>query len=314
MATDWSIAESASVPKTGPDTGPGEDRLLVRDDDGLVLVAVIDGATDKAGRRYEGRTGGELAADCVEDTLRHALLPVAGGPAGLVAAITAGLTRTRHAFGVDPDDPVAPSAVAAVFLPEQEIVVRVGDVHLALRRGDAWQQMPAHKEIDDQAAHIRAAHLTRWILGGTPEADLAANDPGRELILPRLVQQHLFANRPGGHPLAFGVLDGRTEVPPEFVEVFDTAGADEVVLATDGYLAPHPTLAEAEQQLRASLLADPLRIGTHPATKGVTPGNVSFDDRIYLRAVRHSSRQAGAPRTAQDQAPTSHMLPASKEH
>ncbi|MEU1813265.1 hypothetical protein [Micromonospora aurantiaca (nom. illeg.)] len=61
------------------------------------------------------------------------------------------------------------------------------------------------------------------------------------------------------------------------------ADVQEVVLASDGYLAAAPNLAAAEADLAASLRADPLRIGPHPGTKGLTDGQTSFDDRTYLR-------------------------------
>ncbi|WP_405150242.1 hypothetical protein OG589_17115 [Sphaerisporangium sp. NBC_01403] len=54
----WMIAEQAQVPKS---TGRGEDRLVViGDEHGIWCAAVIDGATDKSGRIYQGQSGGAL--------------------------------------------------------------------------------------------------------------------------------------------------------------------------------------------------------------------------------------------------------------
>ncbi|WP_424532553.1 hypothetical protein ACOZ38_19945 [Sphaerisporangium viridialbum] len=65
----WTIAEQAQVPKG---TGCGEDRLVVTGDEpGTWCAAVIDGATDKSGRTYEGLSGGALAAECLAATLRN---------------------------------------------------------------------------------------------------------------------------------------------------------------------------------------------------------------------------------------------------
>ena len=56
-----------------------------------------------------------------------------------------------------------------------------------------------------------------------------------------------------------------------------------VVLASDGYPRILPTLAASEEALAGLLAADPLCIGPLCGTKGVRPGNVSFDDRAYVR-------------------------------
>ena len=58
----------------------------------------------------------------------------------------------------------------------------------------------------------------------------------------------------------------------------------EVVLATDGYPTPAPTLTQAEAELAALLARDPLRIEkAAPGTKGRRPGHASYDDRAYVR-------------------------------
>jgi len=57
----------------------------------------------------------------------------------------------------------------------------------------------------------------------------------------------------------------------------------EVVLDSDGYLSPAPTLRDPEAELSASLAADPLRIGVHASTKAPPAGANSFDDRTYVR-------------------------------
>ncbi|WP_424534368.1 hypothetical protein ACOZ38_29250 [Sphaerisporangium viridialbum] len=105
-------------------------------------------------------------------------------------------------------------------------------------------------------------------------------------MLPVLQRQSLLANRPDAGPLGFGLLDGRG-VPDRFIETFPLhEDAFEVTLASDGYLSAAEHLAQAEQELGASLRADPLRIGAHPSTKGLAPGATSFDDRTYIRVHR----------------------------
>ena len=45
----------------------------------------------------------------------------------------------------------------------------------------------------------------------------------------------------------------------------------------------HDSLEESEAALSRQLATDPLCINTYKATKGVMEGNLSFDDRAYVR-------------------------------
>ena len=59
----------------------------------------------------------------------------------------------------------------------------------------------------------------------------------------------------------------------------------EVVLASDGYPQLHPTLEETEEALALQLRHDPLMVSTCRATKPLIAGNLSFDDRSFLRIL-----------------------------
>ena len=56
-----------------------------------------------------------------------------------------------------------------------------------------------------------------------------------------------------------------------------------VVLASDGYPTLLTTLKESEEALAKHLADDPQNIGEFVATKGLVEGNVSFDDRAYIK-------------------------------
>ena len=69
---------------------------------------------------------------------------------------------------------------------------------------------------------------------------------------------------------------------------WDIKGDRSIVLATDGYFDLYGTLQETEQALCHQIETDPLCIGmgcdkNNKSTKGVLPGNCSFDDRTYVR-------------------------------
>lgn len=250
--------------KAGDETG-GEDRLIVTGD----FAAVIDGATAKQASAG-GVSPGALAADAVFEA---------------VAQLEPGCDRTTALLALDAavaavqgQSAEAPTAVCALYSAARREVWRVGDV--GVRIGQS--AFPARKHVDDVAAAFRSALLQAELLNGADRDDLAARDPGREAILGLLRQQGAFANRAESGALCYAVLDG-TGRAAQFAETFPVGPGEEIVLATDGYLSPAAALAEAEAELRDSLAEDPLRIGDHPATKGVRPGAASFDDRAYLR-------------------------------
>ncbi|KPI02973.1 hypothetical protein OK074_5123 [Actinobacteria bacterium OK074] len=294
MTLTFTLTEHASTPKL-PDS-QGEDRLLntlTADDGFLRCCAVVDGATDKSGRDYGGLSGGARAADRIVTTLQN--LSADSTAVGILDAVTGGLAALRTEWGIAADDLLAPSAVVAILLPDRRQIMRVGDVHIGIRRRNgAWEYFPAEKEIDGVVASARAALLHALRADGADPADLARTDPGRAMMMPLLRVQNSLANRDGS-PYGFGVLDGRP-VPYRYLEIIELDDTvTEIVLASDGYLSAAPTLEGAERELADDLTADPLRIGLHASTKGIGSGASRFDDCTYARLVAPGtdSRTAG---------------------
>jgi hypothetical protein len=60
-------------------------------------------------------------------------------------------------------------------------------------------------------------------------------------------------------------------------------GIDELMIASDGYPVIGETLATSESELALLLEKDPWCVAELAGTKAVLPGQVSFDDRAYLR-------------------------------
>jgi hypothetical protein len=241
-------------------------------------VAIIDGATDIGDRRYRGLTPGRFAAE----TLREAIgaLPPAATADEAIDRLTDVLRAAATAAGMKPDARVRPTATVACFSIGRSELWRVGDA--SVRIGSSWS-VP-RTELDGLAAAARAAYDRAMLALGMPRAELEVHDPGREIVLPILHLQTRFQNDPADFAeFGRGVIDGR-QVPRRFREIWPIAPGTEVVLATDGYPSPAPTLAQAEAELADLLTRDPLRIErTLPGTKGRRPGNTSFDDRAYVR-------------------------------
>ena len=74
------------------------------------------------------------------------------------------------------------------------------------------------------------------------------------------------------------------EIPEELVKVIRLSeGEHEIVLASDGYPVLKPTLQQSEQELERIMKDDPQCCRLYESTKGLKPGNKSFDDRTYVR-------------------------------
>lgn len=271
------------------------DRLVLTD----TLCAVIDGATAKPGQAAQG---GADIADLIAAALRKIEKDIdthnyadcttspdcAIGAWALVAHVTA---YVRAALAPQsgsywPDVAAArPSAAVVIYWASRRQLIRVGDCHLAIN-GQAYL---GTKAVDTVLAELRSLYirlsqktgtLVQTGAGFAPCAE--TDDPGREVILPLLIRQEALQNCADLPPYGYGCIDG-TDVPAEFVEVWDIPPGAEVVLCSDGYPTPAPTLAEAEAELAAALDADPECIGVLKGTKGVQAGQISFDDRSYLR-------------------------------
>lgn len=258
-----------------PDPALCEDLILVTGD----FAVVVDGATDKAGVDFDGRSGGLVAAEALRDAFLE--LDREAELADLVGEASASLAEriAEAGAGIDPLIDDGPSASFVAFSDCRREVWRVGDCSWMTES----ETVPGGKAIDGTCANARAALLRALLERGVGEDELLKDDPGRAMIMPLLRNQHLFRNlEEPASGYTFGAIDGR-EVPRRFQEVWSVSEAGEIVLASDGYPVLKPTLEQTEAELADELALDPLRIGRHPATKGLAPGLKSFDDRAYLR-------------------------------
>jgi hypothetical protein len=267
------VVESFVAGKAG-DPGLCEDAVIVTEGH----AAIVDGATDITGQGYgvPAVAGGRWAmAACVE-----AITTLAEDADAETA--TRRLTSTL-AERIDPELPphLHPSASVTIYSRRRRQVWQIGDV------GFSYAGMPAgtgrpRKPLDRIGADFRAAVIAAEIaIREAGELDLAVDDPGRVAARALISRQGALRNTIG--PYGFAAIDGRP-VPPSLIVVHDVPGhVDELVLASDGYPVMLPTLAETEARLAELLAEDPHCIGPLRGTKGVMAGQISFDDRSYLR-------------------------------
>lgn len=269
----WSVEEQMVLGKSGR-TDDCEDALAV----GPRWVALADGATDKSGLRFDGQSGGRVCARAVVDAIARC---TTGLSRDGLAELATGAYQEALSQALR-DVPVAdhPACSVAAFDLATGHLIRVGDI--------AWRTSSevdlGAKRLDEITSSARAAYLRMLVANGADEAALSGDDPGRELILPMLRLQGTLCNSPAGGDLAYAAINGRPVVPGTVAE-WSFPEDQAVVLASDGYPQPEMTLAASEAALQRLLQVDPLRFRESPSTKGKKPGDVSFDDRAYVRLV-----------------------------
>lgn len=263
------VIESFTEGKYG-DPGLNEDKIIVTDD----FIVLLDGVTSKTCPKLDGKAGGRFAVDTVEAVIRSVDPDI-----NVRACIWALSKALKEAYASHPDYPQGvepPSYSIMIYSKHRREVWRVGDSHIMLDD----RVFMGDKILDEVTCAMRALMIDMAINDGITLEEILKDDVGRAFIQPALNRQHVLANREAVY--GYGVVDG-SEIPGCFIEVFDAGGAKECVLASDGYLKVFPTLAQSERYLFDYLREDPLLYNRHKGAKGLAPGQVSFDDRAYIR-------------------------------
>jgi glycerophosphoryl diester phosphodiesterase len=266
---------------------PSEDGLAAS----AYYAAVIDGATSaRPASAHSGSarpTSGETPGRMAMETLQQC---ISGFPPGLTLRQAAdwmteavrSLWELFQAEGAAPNQRPTPCPTASVVIYSvaRREVWQIGDCPFLL---DDVEHRGA-KAVDALLSAWRARTVRRLLAKGMTQEALLQNDPGRAAILPYLQRQQRLQNvEPALQRRAYGVVDGQP-IPEAFLRVYPLSpGRHELVLASDGYPRLFPTLAETEAHLMELLRQDPLCIGPLIGTKGLRPGQDSFDDRTYLK-------------------------------
>lgn len=262
------IIEQKSISKTGIEAN-NEDGIFVSDN----YVAVIDGATSKDSNLYEGRTGGQVVRDIIISTLKKL-------DGNETSAYGVRIIQNE----IEKQFPAAEffhaCASAVIFNVRKRCIWMVGDCQACVN----GKKYTNNKIIDDINSRTRAMVLEAFIMDGNPESEILKNDVGREMIMPFLKLQRKFENKPGyfGYPV-FNNVGMPDEILHSKIVNIDVPENSEIVLASDGYPELKPTLKESEEKLSNIIATDPLCYKRYFSTKGLKKGNVSFDDRTYIR-------------------------------
>ena len=264
------IIEQSVIGKASADKC--EDGIIVTDN----FIAVIDGSTSKSPFSFrQGVSNGRLCMQMVKSYISSMPADITMSRfcrliTGYIGFIYNQLVTDINIIRREPTFRMSASAV--IYSRHRREIWMIGDCQCMVQRVLFENNKPYEAPIAD----MRAAYNRLMLLQGMTVEQLMEKDEGRAHILPLLVKGCAYQN------VTYSVIDG-FPIPVDKVRVIPVPNNSEVVLASDGYPFLKPTLQASEHSLRHLVLTDPLCINEYHATKGLKPGNSSFDDRAYIR-------------------------------
>lgn len=265
------IKESFLESKTGKGNDC-EDAIFVNAD----FVAIIDGATAKGGTLWgkDKVKSGMHAKNILFEALACMPKKISGEQAiNYLDEILKEAYKENIEAMNNPKEQLEASII--IFSKSKKEIWAYGDCLCRIN----GKTVSHEKIIDLINSQARAAYNNMLIKNGTSLDEISSRDPGRQIIMPLLGVQAVFANSDGEY--GYPVLDGRG-TNAKLLKKHKVKNGDSIILASDGYFELFDTLEMTEHNLRETIKSDPLLINAYKTTKGVVPGNVSFDDRSFI--------------------------------
>lgn len=265
-------------------------------EDGIVVTnhyaAVVDGSTSKTNHQFRpGTRNGRLCMQLVTDFIRSL-----DGDLSMEEFCEGATRKVRYVYAdallpqlkEKPEERLCASAV--VYSALRNEVWMIGDCQ-CLIDGRLYENNKPYEQV---LANKRAALFPQMtdehpdmVVSDAEGNRFIGHDFARDTILPELKAAMKGENR------SYAVIDGFPVFMPGVRRInLDDRQTHEIVLASDGYPFLLPTLRESEDALAKQLHDDPFCINTFKATKGLMKGNMSFDDRAYLRLFASSDKKA----------------------
>jgi ribosomal protein L37AE/L43A len=271
----FTVVESLSRSKYG-EPELGDDRLVITSN----FVAVLDGATEASGARYNGLSSGQFVVKIGAQAL-ESLAPDSHATIA-VEKITQVVREALLEVKPDKNPNHTPCFAIVVFSAARREIWRVGDCQYLLD-GEAYNPII---QVDQITSQLRSLIVRSHLAQGKTIEDLLKDDPSQNLLVPFYRLQTALRNHPE-EPFGYAAIDG-TRVPERYLEVIKIPEqVKSIVLASDGYPDLRATLTDSETVLTKILTQDPLCYSLYLGQRGLAPGRESFDDRTYVRLELH---------------------------
>lgn len=255
FATDPHHLDFTTIEQFSEGKNPPKNEDFVGFNDTTIVLS--DGATDKSGQRFNGRSGGELAAELVVTTCLQSNHSGEALITDITSALRSLYEQINPAALTDSSYRFAATVVVAKLSDEDLIITQVGDSSFRINGTDTYVNT---KHVDTLTANARKQYieLTNDIAGS------------RDFILPLLKAQHVYQNN-ADSPLGYGVIDG-SPVPTRFIQTFTFKKSEvsSLELVSDGYYAAFPKTVsiDAYEALHEHIeQVDPHKCGAYLSTK-----------------------------------------------
>jgi glycerophosphoryl diester phosphodiesterase len=245
------------------------------------FIAIIDGATSKTDKRWNGRTPGQVAKDLVMQSIEFVNPNSSADKFFLAINESIKQWYEKEKILIEMEQHITQRCTASliVYSRQRNQVWILGNGFTLI--GDKY--INAIIPSDILASHLRSYYIQTELRRGVTEYELMENDTSRDFILPVLKRQVQFQNSQDPSEFDYYAIDG-FYVPPRGIQVFDVPPNTEyVVMASDGYPEVYSSLEKSEKYLAQILKEDPLLYKKHKSVKGLLHGNESFDDRSYVK-------------------------------
>lgn len=240
------------------------------------FIAVIDGATPKGKRSWNGLRGDIFIAHLIGDAVKKMDRDISAEEA--VIFVNNEVSKAYKESGIifdelQPEERLQASMI--IYSIKRHEVWSFGDCLLRINGRDYSNT----KKLDGLMSNLRAFFVELEMIKGNHSYSRDGVDFGREKILPFLKEQNLFANT--NYSFGYDVIDGG-DIIASNVLVYAVQTGDRVTMSTDGYPKLFDTLEDSEKYLAQCIKNDPECIYELRGTKGIASGNISYDDRAYI--------------------------------
>ncbi|MDD2231714.1 MAG: hypothetical protein PHS20_02325 [Sphaerochaetaceae bacterium] len=256
-------------------------------EDGIVITdafaAVIDGATSTGASSFcNGKRSGRVAMELVSKAI-ESLKPECNQETAVKVmnnSIMDFYQKQNVISKVTEDPRLRCYASAVLYSSSRREIWFIGDSQALIDGKRFCYEDPSDEIFQKLRAFLIAARIQSK---ETTYEKLLEHDTVRDEIYPLMNYQTFLNNSSYRGAFRFSSLNG-FPIEPEFLRCIKIGQTvHEIVLASDGYPFLMPTFEESEKRLSSLLVSDPLLCSDFMATKGCMKGNLSFDDRSYIR-------------------------------
>ncbi len=236
-------------------------------------IAIIDGVTSKSDFLYKGETTGKICASivrCVLNTI-HEDCGISEIINEVNKEINQFYTMVNFPYTIKEK---GLQAAAIIYSIKRKTIWMIGDCQLKV--DDSTITNP--KKSDDVLSEMRSL-----VLHIQKKCNLFNPQEARSIIEPWIIKGGLFANDETTE-YGYSVFNGE-EIPLSLIKQIKVNDNQYIIMTSDGYPEIKYDLNSTEEYLKEIIQKDALCYQQYKSTKGVSNGQVSFDDRAYISFI-----------------------------